>query len=96
MRSVLRPVGDNGKPIFFGESRGPCWSCQESMTMSVVPVALDCDTLLPVCPKCWKSMTVSERLTLAIQFMDRRRYSEEPEWQLLDKKTHSSPSCRKC
>ena len=47
---------------------GICWACQEQLSPSVIPIHLDGNTLLPVCPDCWESLTVAERLGFAIQF----------------------------
>lgn len=47
---------------------GICWSCQNLLSPSVLPIHLDGDTLLPVCPECWGQLTVAERLGFAIQF----------------------------
>ena len=55
----------------YCEDRGPCWSCQHPMSGSMRPVCLESDIVLPVCPECWQSMSVADRLQLAIQFMDR-------------------------
>lgn len=46
-----------------------CWSCLQTFTTGQLVNLDHVGTALPVCPACWKQMTVSERVHAANQIM---------------------------